>query len=227
MDEIRKLFAKENGVGPEWFSSNSKGACPVCNGSGEIKPDVAFADAVAIICEECGGGRFNFKALSFSYLRKNIQEVLALTIDQALTFFSEKKIISRLKSLQDVGLGYMTLGQSTSTFSGGENQRLKLASELHKKGNIYVLDEPSTGLHHHDIKRLVALFDQLINQGNTVIIVEHRLEMIALADWIIDLGPYGGNEGGRVVFSGTPADLMECNESVTARYLKSVVDRIN
>ena len=118
----------------------------------------------------------------------------------------------------------MTLGQSTSTFSGGENQRLKLASELHKKGNIYVLDEPSTGLHHQDIKRLVALFDQLVNQGNTVIIVEHRLEMIALADWVIDLGPYGGNEGGRVVFSGTPVDLMECNESVTAHYLRSAVN---
>lgn len=227
MDEIRKLFAKENGVGPEWFSSNSKGACPVCHGTGEIKPDVAFADAVAIICEECGGGRFNSKALSFRYLGKNIQEVLALTIDQALNFFSEKKIISRLKSLQDVGLGYMTLGQSTSTFSGGENQRLKLASELHKKGNIYVLDEPSTGLHHHDIKRLVALFNQLINQGNTVIIVEHRLEIIALADWVIDLGPNGGNEGGRVVFSGTPGDLMECNESVTAHYLKSAADNSN
>ncbi len=224
MDEIRKLFAKENGVGPEWFSSNSKGACPVCNGTGEIKPDVAFADAVAITCEECGGGRFNPKALSYKYIGKNIKEVLALTINQALDFFSEKKIVTRLQSLHDVGLGYMTLGQSTSTFSGGENQRLKLASELHKKGNIYVLDEPSTGLHNQDIKRLVDLFNQLVNQGNTVIIVEHRLEMIALADWVIDLGPVGGKEGGRLVFSGTPADLTECEESVTAHYLKSLTE---
>ncbi|TAH79414.1 excinuclease ABC subunit UvrA [Bacillus subtilis] len=224
MDEIRKLFAKENGVGPEWFSSNSKGACPVCNGKGEIKPDVAFADAVAITCEECGGGRFNSKALSYKYAGKNIKEVLALTINQALDFFSEKKIINRLQSLHDVGLGYMTLGQSTSTFSGGENQRLKLASELYKKGNTYVLDEPSTGLHNQDIKHLVDLFNQLVNQGNTVLIVEHRLEMIALADWVIDLGPIGGKEGGRVVFSGTPADLIGCEESVTAHYLKSVTE---
>ncbi|MFM9282438.1 excinuclease ABC subunit UvrA [Paenibacillus jiagnxiensis] len=224
MDEIRKIFAKENGVGPEWFSSNSKGACPVCNGTGEIKPDVAFADAVAIVCEECGGGRFNPEALSYKYKGKNIKEVLALTIDQALQFFSMKKIQERLKSLQEVGLGYMALGQSTSTFSGGESQRLKLASEIHKKGNVFVLDEPSTGLHHNDIKRLTALFNQLVNQGNTVIIIEHRLEIIALADWIIDLGPSGGHEGGQVIFSGTPVDLMECKKSVTAHYLKSVVE---
>ncbi|ANF98820.1 ATP-binding cassette domain-containing protein [Paenibacillus bovis] len=227
MDEIRKQFAKENGVGPEWFSSNSKGACPVCKGTGEIKPEVAFADAVSIVCEECRGGRFNPKALSYKYSGKNIQEVLALTIEQALTFFSEKKIITRLNSLQEVGLGYMTLGQSTSTFSGGENQRLKLASEIHKKGNIYVLDEPSTGLHHHDIQRLITLFDQLVNKGNTVIIVEHRLEMIALADWVIDLGPGGGHEGGQVVFSGTPADLMKCDESLTGQYLRALVEQSN
>jgi excinuclease UvrABC ATPase subunit len=225
MDEIRKLFAKENDVGPEWFSSNSKGACPVCNGTGEIKPDVAFADAVAIVCEECGGARFNPKALSFKYKGKNIKEVLALTIDQAQNFFSIKKIQDRLKSLQEVGLGYMTLGQSTNTFSGGENQRLKLASEIHKKGNIYILDEPSTGLHHNDTERLVTLFNQLVNEGNTVIIIEHRLEMIALADWVIDLGPSGGHEGGQVIFRGTPADLMQCNNSVTGHYLKSVVEQ--
>lgn len=225
MDEIRKLFAKENDVGPEWFSSNSKGACSVCNGTGEIKPDVAFADAVAIVCEECGGARFNPKALSFKYKEKNIKEVLALTIDQAQNFFSNKKIQDRIKSLQEVGLGYMTLGQSTNTFSGGENQRLKLASEIHKKGNIYILDEPSTGLHHSDTERLITLFNQLVNDGNTVIIIEHRLEMIALADWVIDLGPSGGHEGGQVIFSGTPADLMHCNNSVTGHYLKSVVEQ--
>ncbi|WP_249281090.1 ATP-binding cassette domain-containing protein [Paenibacillus sp. 7516] len=163
--------------------------------------------------------------MSFKYKENNIKEVLALTIDQAQNFFSNKKIQDRIKSLQEVGLGYMTLGQSTNTFSGGENQRLKLASEIHKKGNIYILDEPSTGLHHSDTERLITLFNQLVNDGNTVIIIEHRLEMIALADWVIDLGPSGGHEGGQVIFSGTPADLMHCNNSVTGHYLKSVVEQ--
>lgn len=222
MDEIRALFSKENGVGAAWFSYNSKGACPVCNGKGEITPEIAFADPVAILCEECNGRRYNPTALSYSYKGKNIEEVLALTIEQALDFFKDNsKITSRLQSLNDVGLGYMTLGQPTSTLSGGENQRLKLASELYKKGNIYVLDEPTTGLHHQDVKKLLEIFNQLVNQGNTVIIVEHRLEMIAAADWIIDVGPKGGNDGGRILFSGTPADLLECENSITARYLKA------
>lgn len=220
MDDIRKLFAAENDVGAEWFSFNSKGACPVCGGRGEIKPEVAFADPIAILCEECGGHRYNPTALSYCYQGKSIEEVMALTIENALTFFKEKRIVSRLQSLCDVGLGYMTLGQPTSTLSGGENQRLKLASELHKKGNIYVLDEPTAGLHHQDIKRLLDLFSQLVKQGNTVVIVEHRLEMIASADWVIDLGPKGGHEGGRILYSGTPAGLLNCKDSATAHYLK-------
>lgn len=220
MDEIRKLFAKANGVGAEWFSANSKGACPVCNGKGEITPDVAFADPVAILCEECGGRRYNPTALSYTYQGKNIEDVMALTINQALEFFAEPKIRNRLQALQDVGMGYMTLGQPTSTLSGGENQRLKLASELHKAGNVYVLDEPTTGLHSEDVKHLLALLNRLVDQGNTVAIVEHRLEMIAAADWIIDLGPEGGNRGGEVLFSGVPKDLLRCEVSCTARHLK-------
>lgn len=220
MDEIRKLFALENGVGAEWFSFNSKGACPVCKGKGEITPDIAFADPVAILCEECGGHRYNGTALRYTYRGKNIEEVMSLTVEQAIGFFSLKKITERLQCLLQVGLGYMTLGQSTATLSGGEVQRLKLASELHKTGNIYLLDEPATGLHNQDVKHLLELLNQLVDSGNTVVIVEHRLELIAAADWIIDMGPLGGKEGGEVLFTGTPEDLLRCERSLTAKYLR-------
>ena len=221
MDEIRKLFAKANGVSAQWFSSNSKGACPICKGKGEIMPDVAFADPVAILCEECGGRRFNPAALSYTYQGKNIEEVLSLTINQALEFFTQEKIRGPLESLRDVGLGYMTLGQPTSTLSGGETQRLKLASELHKAGNIYVLDEPTTGLHNRDVAHLLTLLRRLVAQGNTVVIVEHRMELIAAADWVIDMGPEGGHQGGQVLFTGTPSELTEKSNSETAKYLRS------
>ena len=220
MDEIRKLFAKENGVGAEWFSANSKGACPVCGGKGEITPDVAFADPVAILCEECRGRRFNPTALGYLLRGQNIEQVMALTIRQALEFFTEKKIRERLQCLDDVGLGYMTLGQPTSTLSGGESQRLKLASELHRAGNVYVLDEPTTGLHSEDVKHLLALLRRLVAQGNTVVIVEHRMEMIAAADWVIDMGPGGGGSGGEILFEGTPLQLLESKSSLTAKYLR-------
>ena len=219
MDEIRKLFAKANGVGVQWFSFNSKGACLVCKGKGEIMPDVAFADPVAIRCEECGGRRYNPTALSYTYQGKSIEEVMALTIDQALEFFSQPKIRNPLTALQEVGLGYMTLGQPTSTLSGGETQRLKLASELQTSGNIYVLDEPTTGLHGRDVERLLALLRRLVEQGNTVVVVEHRPELIAAADWVVDMGPEGGNRGGEVIFMGTPGDLLRCTDSRTGRYL--------
>ncbi len=219
MDEIRKLFAKENGVSAQWFSFNSKGACPVCKGKGEITPDVAFADPVAILCEECGGRRFNPTALSYTYHGKNIEEVLNLTVNQAVEFFPQEKISGPLSTLQEVGLGYMTLGQPTSTLSGGEVQRLKLASELHKKGNIYILDEPTTGLHNRDVEALLALLRRLVNQGNTVIVVEHRLELIAASDWVIDMGPEGGDKGGEILFTGTPQQLAQCSRSQTGKYL--------
>jgi excinuclease UvrABC ATPase subunit len=219
MDEIRKLFAKENNVGVQWFSFNSKGACPVCKGKGEITPEVAFADPVTIRCEECGGRRYNLTALGYTFQGKNIEEVMSLTIDQALEWFTQPKITAPLSALQEVGLGYMTLGQPTSTLSGGEIQRLKLASELQTSGNIYVLDEPTTGLHGRDVVRLLELLRRLVNQGNTVVVVEHRPELIAAADWVIDMGPGGGNRGGEVLFAGTPEDLCRCQASETGKYL--------
>ncbi|WP_312281482.1 ATP-binding cassette domain-containing protein [Oscillibacter sp.] len=221
MDEIRKLFAKDNGVSVQWFSANSKGACPVCRGKGEITPDVAFADPVSILCEECQGRRFNPTALSYTYRGKNIEQVLNLTIDQALVFFPLPKIQTSLRSMQEVGLGYMTLGQPTSTLSGGEVQRLKLAGELRKEGNIYVLDEPATGLHHQDVVHLLALLRRLVAQGNTVVVVEHRMELIAAADWVIDMGPQGGRSGGRVLFAGVPEALLNCEASETAKFLRT------
>lgn len=220
MDDIRKLFAKENGVSAQWFSFNSKGACPVCKGKGEILPDVAFADPVAILCEECMGKRYNPMALSYPYQGKNIEEVMSLTIHQALEFFPQPKIHERLQCMLDVGLGYMTLGQPTSTLSGGEVQRLKLASELHKQGNVYVLDEPTTGLHNRDVARLLQLLRRIVAAGNTVIVVEHRQELLAQADWIIDLGPEGGRKGGEVMFTGTPEQLLACADSLTGQYLR-------
>ncbi|MBP3311581.1 MAG: excinuclease ABC subunit UvrA [Butyricicoccus sp.] len=219
MDEIRKLFAKANRVSAQWFSFNSKGACPVCKGMGEITPEVAFADPITIRCEECGGSRFNPEALSYSYQGKNIEQVMALTIEQALNFFTQPKITVPLRTLCEVGLGYLTLGQPTSTLSGGEVQRLKLASELHKEGRIYVLDEPTTGLHNQDVANLLALLRRLVGQGNTVVVVEHRLELIAAADWVIDMGPEGGSRGGEVLFTGTPRELLDCPASQTGKYL--------
>ena len=225
LDEIRKLFAKENGVSPQWFSFNSKGACPVCKGKGEITPDVAFADPVAILCEECRGHRYNAAALSYTWHGKNIEAVMALTVNQALEFFPQKKIQERLTALRDVGLGYMTLGQSTSSMSGGENQRLKLADELHKQGQLYVVDEPSAGLHEQDAKKLLVLFKRLVEQGNTVVMIEHRPSLITSADWIIEMGPEGGNKGGKILFEGTPEDFIQCEGSSTAQYVRKMIQK--
>lgn len=220
MDEIRKLFCKENGVAASWFSYNSKGGCAVCKGTGQISYDMAFAEPVVVPCEECGGHRYNPTALSYKYKGLNIEDVMKLTIAEAMDFFNSKKICSGLQSMIDVGLGYLTLGQPTSTLSGGEVQRVKLASHLQSKGEIYVLDEPSTGLHGKDIEKLLELLRKLVKGGNTVIIVEHRLELIAQADYIIDMGPEGGSDGGEVIFSGTPEELLKCERSKTAEYLR-------
>ena len=224
MDEIRKIFAKANNIGAGWFSFNSEGGCPVCKGSGQISYDMAFAEPVIVPCEECGGHRYNPQALTYKFNGMNIEEVMDLTIEQAMDFFNNAKIKKLLQSLFDVGLGYMTLGQPTSTLSGGEIQRVKLASELHKAGNIYVLDEPSNGLHNKDIEKLLSLFRKLVSNNNTVIIVEHRLELISQADYIIDMGPEGGSNGGNVVFTGTPEQLLSCENSKTARYLKEAIN---
>ena len=225
MDEIRKVFAAENGVGAGWFSFNSEGGCPICKGTGQITYDMAFAEPVVVPCEECGGHRYNPTALSYRYKGMNIEEVMNLTIGEAYDFFDSAKIRKLLRSMIDVGLDYLTLGQPTSTLSGGEVQRVKLASELHKKGQIYIMDEPSTGLHSKDIEKLLALLRKLVNNGNTVVMVEHRLELIAQTDWIIDMGPDGGSAGGTVIFEGTPEDILSCGESKTGRYLKSSMEK--
>ena len=220
-DEIRKLFAKENGVDASYLSFNAKGGCPACGGTGRITYDMAFAEPVVIVCEDCGGHRYSRQALTYTYKGKNIDEVMSLTVDEALEFFDAPKIRKPLKALQDVGIGYITLGQSTNTLSGGEIQRIKLASELHKKGVVYILDEPSTGLHSKDAEKLLALFRKLLADGNTVIIIEHRLELIAQADYIIEMGQGGGTDGGEVVFAGTPEEILRCEPSKTGLYLRS------
>ena len=223
MDEIRKLFAKENGVGAGWFSFNSEGGCPVCKGTGQISYEMAFAEPVTVTCEECGGRRYNPKALSYCYKGKNIEDVMGLTIGQAYEFFGSAKIKKLLQSVLDVGLDYLTLGQPTSTLSGGEVQRVKLASELHKQGKVYVLDEPSIGLHAADVEKLLILLRKLVAEGNTVVMIEHRPELIAQADWIIDLGPDGGSSGGEIVFEGTPEQLLACAASKTGYHLRQLV----
>lgn len=223
MDEIRKVFAKENGVNAKWFSFNSEGGCPICKGTGQIVYEMAFAEPVVITCEECGGHRYNPTALSYCYKGMNIEDVMGLTIAQAYDFFENKKIRKFLQSMIDVGLDYLTLGQPTSTLSGGEVQRVKMASELHRQGQIYVLDEPSTGLHASDIKKLLALLRKLVDNGNTVIMVEHRMELIAQADWIIDMGPEGGSGGGEIVFNGTPEQILSCDRSKTGKYLAEMI----
>ena len=225
MDEIRRLFAKENGAESALFSFNSKGACPVCGGKGVIKTEMAFMDPVTVPCETCHGTRFNDKALACRYKGLNILEVLNLTIDEAVQFFESPKIRAKLRILCQVGLGYMTLGQPTSTLSGGECQRVKLAAHLEDKNGIYVLDEPTTGLHSADVDLLLKLLRRLTDRQGTVIVVEHDLDVVRQADWVIDLGPGGGKQGGRVLFEGTPQDLLSCPASATAAYLRRALER--
>ena len=197
MDDIRKAFATANKVDAGLFSFNSKGACENCNGSGVIYTDLAFLDGIKTPCEICEGRRFKDEVLEYQLDGRNVSDVLALTVAQALESFTQKEIVRKLQAMSDVGLDYLTLGQPLSTLSGGECQRIKLASELHRKGNIYVLDEPTTGLHMSDTGHLLAMLDRLVDAGNTVIVIEHNLDVIRNADWIIDLGPEGGTRGGR------------------------------
>lgn len=219
MDDIRAVLAKETGRPAGLFSFNSLGACPICHGKGVTKPDVAFADPVTVTCEACGGTRYSDEALSYRYRGKNIVEILALTIDEAMTYFEKPKITKRVDTLKEVGLGYLTLGQTTSSLSGGEVQRLKLASHLQKKGQIYLLDEPSLGLHVKDNNKLLDVFQKLVSKGNSVIIIEHNLDFIAASDWVIELGPGGGKKGGQVIFEGTPKKMLQA-KTVTAEWLR-------
>ncbi len=219
MDQIRKLFAEENKVSAGLFSYNSEGACEACKGRGYIETDLSFMDAAQTVCEECGGNRFRQEVLLYKYNGKSIVEVLDMTIAEAVEFFNQKEIRSKLKLIVDVGLHYMTLGQPLDTLSGGECQRLKLAKELSKKGNIYIMDEPTTGLHMSDITGILAIINRLVDKGNTVIVIEHNLDVIRNADWIIDVGVEGGSKGGEILYEGIPAELKSSRESITAKYL--------
>ncbi len=224
LDEVRKSFAKVNNVSPSLFSFNSKGACENCQGLGVIYTELSYMDEVKSPCEICGGKRFKDEVLAYRFHHKSISDVLNMPVREALEFFDTqevaKDVIRKLQALSDVGLDYLTLGQPLSTLSGGECQRLKLASELHKKGSLYVMDEPTTGLHMSDIGHLLAIIDRLVDAGNTVIVIEHNLAIIKNADWIIDMGPEGGNKGGRVMFEGTPQQLLDCEQSLTSQYLR-------
>lgn len=219
LDDVRKAFASANKVDAGLFSFNSKGACENCQGLGVIYTDVGFLDVVKTPCEVCGGKRFKDEVLAYKLNGKSITDVLALTVQQALEFFEIKEVSRKLQAMSDVGLDYLTLGQPLSTLSGGECQRIKLASELHKKGSIYVMDEPTTGLHMSDISHLMAIIDRLVDTGNTVVVIEHNMGVIKNADWIIDMGPEGGSKGGKVMFEGTPKDLLHAKHSLTSAYL--------
>jgi excinuclease UvrABC ATPase subunit len=223
LDTIRTAFAKANGVKPALFSANSAGACPNCKGIGLVFTDLAMMAGVASVCEECGGKRFTAKVLEYTLRGKNISDVLDLSVDAALEFFDEKPARAILARLSDVGLGYLGLGQALNTLSGGERQRLKLAISMAKPGSVYVLDEPTSGLHLADVDKLLALLDRLVDDGNSVIVIEHHQAVMAHADWIIDLGPGAGHDGGRIVFEGTPADLVDDASTLTGKHLRSYV----
>lgn len=220
MDEIRRLFAAANKVSASLFSFNSKGACSNCQGLGMIYTDLAFLEPVRTTCEICSGKRFSDEVLQYKLNGKSISDVLAMTVREASAFFSGKKLLRQMRTLEDVGLGYITLGQPLSTLSGGECQRIKLAGELHKEGSLYVMDEPTTGLHMSDISRLMDIMNRLVDGGNTVVVIEHNLDVIKSADWIIDMGPEGGQRGGRIVFEGTPVQLAAAEHSITGAYLR-------
>ncbi|MFJ8663154.1 ATP-binding cassette domain-containing protein [Streptomyces sp. NPDC093795] len=224
---IRTAFAKANGVKPALFSANSEGACPRCSGLGLVYTDLAIAAGVASVCEECEGKRFTPEVLTYRLNGKNIHEVLSLSIEEAYDFFTALAAKSQARTilgrLQDVGLGYLRLGQPLNTLSGGERQRLKLAIHMAEKAAVYVLDEPTTGLHLADVDKLLALLDRLVEAGNTVVVIEHHQAVMTHADWLIDLGPGAGHDGGHIVFEGTPAQLIEKGDTLTARHLREYV----
>jgi len=228
LDPIRKAFAKANGVKPALFSANSEGACPTCNGAGVVYTDLGVMATVESTCEECDGKRFQASVLEYTLGGRNIAEVLAMSVTEAAEFFGDgeagtpaaHRILGRLT---DVGLGYLILGQPLTTLSGGERQRLKLAAHMAEKGDVYVLDEPTTGLHLADVEQLLGLLDRLVDSGKSVIVIAHHQAVMARADWIIDLGPGAGNDGGRIVFEGTPADLVAARSTLTGKYLAAYV----
>jgi excinuclease ABC subunit A len=230
-DEIRALLAnqasaKSTGLKPAAFSFNVDGGrCDVCQGEGEVKIEMQFMADIYLPCESCEGKRFKQHVLEVTYHEKNVAEILEMTIDEAIIFFAEEpKILSKIMPLAEVGLGYVHLGQSSNTLSGGEAQRIKLASFLIKGNNshktLFIFDEPTTGLHFHDIKKLMKSFDALIEQGNTIVVIEHNMDVVKCADWVIDIGLEGGDDGGELIFEGTPEDLILDTKSYTGQYLK-------
>jgi excinuclease ABC A subunit len=219
MDHVRQAFAKANTVNAGLFSFNSKGACDNCKGLGVVYTDLSFFESVKSPCEVCGGRRFKDEVLEYKLDGKSIADVLEMTVDQALEHFEQPEIQRTLQTMSDVGLGYLTLGQPLNTLSGGESQRIKLSSELHKEGSIYVMDEPTTGLHKSDTALLLEILNKLVEGGNTVIVIEHNMDVVRNADWVIDLGPEGGSRGGEVMFEGTPADLQKAKQSLTSQYV--------
>ena len=219
-DEIRDLFAKENHVAKAYFSFNSKGACPACQGKGVIISEMAYMDSIETVCEVCHGTRYSEEVLKYQYKEKNIAEVMDMTVCQAIKFFENANFVRKLDTLVQVGLGYLHLNQSMSTLSGGELQRIKLASKLDERGQIFILDEPTDGLHLDDIRRLMELFNKMTDHGNTLFIIEHSLDVIKDADYIVELGPEGGLAGGKLLFAGTPKEMLESSRSVTREYLK-------
>ncbi|MCM2518297.1 excinuclease ABC subunit UvrA [Streptomyces griseoincarnatus] len=229
LEPIRKAFAKANGVKPALFSANSAGACPTCNGAGVVFTDLGMMAGVSTTCEDCGGKRFDGSVLEYRFGGRDISEVLGMSVTEAEEFFREgearlpaaHKIVQRMA---DVGLGYLTLGQPLTTLSGGERQRLKLATHMGDKGGVYVLDEPTTGLHLADVEQLLGLLDRLVDSGKSVIVIEHHQAVMAHADWIIDLGPGAGHDGGRIVFEGTPAELVAARSTLTGEHLAQYVD---
>jgi excinuclease UvrABC ATPase subunit len=228
LDPIRKAFAKANGVKPALFSANSEGACPTCNGAGVIYTDLGMMAGVATTCEECEGRRFQASVLDYTFGGRNIAEVLAMSVTEAEEFFGAGEARTPaahavLRRMADVGLGYLSLGQPLTTLSGGERQRLKLAAHMAEKGDVYVLDEPTAGLHLADVEHLLGLLDRLVDAGKSVVVIEHHQAVMAHADWIVDLGPGAGHDGGRIVFAGTPADLVAARSTLTGEHLAAYV----
>jgi excinuclease UvrABC ATPase subunit len=228
LEPIRKAFAKANGVKPALFSANSEGACPACNGAGVIYTDLGMMAGVTTVCAECEGRRFQASVLEYRFGGLNIAEVLDLSVEAAVGFFGAGKgrtpaAHAILQRMADVGLGYLRLGQPLTTLSGGERQRLKLATHMGTEGGVYVLDEPTTGLHLADLEQLLGLLDRLVDSGKSVIVIEHHQAVMAHADWIIDLGPGAGHDGGRIVFQGTPAELVAAKSTLTGQHLAAFV----
>ena len=219
MNSIRKAFSEANNVESGLFSYNSKGACETCGGTGTVELNLSFMDKMEMECSECHGDRYKQEVLQYLYKGKNIVEVMDMSVAEAVEFFEAKDIKRQLTSMATVGLGYLSLGQPLNTLSGGESQRLKLAKEINKKGNIYILDEPTTGLHLSDVSNILAIIEKLVEKGNTVIVIEHNLDVIRNSDWIIDLGPDGGTGGGEILYEGPPGGLKNCERSITAKYI--------